>query len=126
VPLARPHLGSVACGTVFRRIEEVIEDIQYTTQTSHLAPEDMPEGPTNGPARPLEKKREEYDTSASLRNFRRIQLIRACGCRRVIEKYAVCGCTYVVHEVDACTVSGQHTVVDMVVAVGYTCPQHTK
>lgn len=45
-------------------------------------------------------------------------------CIKVIEKYAVCGCLYHVHRVDACPNYGKHAVRDVIVAVGYACPNH--
>ncbi|KAH0548194.1 hypothetical protein GP486_008089, partial [Trichoglossum hirsutum] len=70
----------IACGTIFRRIEEVIEVIQDESQIIHssdeLDPEDEREGLVNGPARPPKKrKRGEDDALTNPRKFRRIQLI---------------------------------------------------
>lgn len=78
MPFAHSHLRSDACGIVFRRIEEVIRDIQDTRQPSHSAnevdPVDLPIS-VHGPARPPRKEQEEDDVLINLRKFRRIQLI---------------------------------------------------
>ncbi len=76
----RSHLRSVICGTVFRRIEEVIEDIRDTSQASHfgdeLDPGDIPETSVNGPARPPKRQRQEVDDApTNVTKFRRIQLL---------------------------------------------------
>lgn len=80
MPFTRSHLCSIACGAIFRHIEEVIEYIPDTSQTSHssdeLGPGDVPERSVNGPARPPKKrKREEDGALINVRKFRRIQLI---------------------------------------------------
>jgi hypothetical protein len=77
MPFTRSHFWSIACGTIFHHIEE---DIQDTDQTNHLAnelyPDDMPERPNNGPAKPPKKRgREEDDALTKVQKFRQIQLI---------------------------------------------------
>ena len=95
VPFARSHLHSVACGTIFRRIEEVIEDIQDTSQASHFGDKldsgDVPERPLNSLPRALKKrKREEEDLLTNLRKFRRIQLISSIidDCVNIIDNHS--------------------------------------
>lgn len=61
---------------MYRRIEEVIGEIQDTRQPSHytgeLDPLDVAEGPVHGPP---SKKQELDDALMNLRKFRRVQLI---------------------------------------------------
>jgi hypothetical protein len=46
-------------------------------------------------------------------------------CLRVVEKFPACGCVYHVHAVDRCSYYGRHQVVDRVVWVGHSCPDHS-
>lgn len=74
------EITCIVCGIIFRRIEEVIEDIGNTSQTSHSGdefdPRDMPERSVNSPARlPRKRKPEEDDALTNLLKFRRIHLI---------------------------------------------------
>lgn len=70
---------SISCGTVFRRIEEVVEDTRDTSTQNSSSSEfgDMPEMPVHGPTRPHRKRRQEDDALTNLRKFRRIQLVDA-------------------------------------------------
>ncbi|KAK1915167.1 hypothetical protein P3342_002974 [Pyrenophora teres f. teres] len=45
-------------------------------------------------------------------------------CIRVVEKFPVCGCIYHVHSVDRCASYGRHPVVDRIIWVGASCPDH--
>lgn len=74
MPFASSHLRSNVCGITFRRIEEVLGDIQPTNSLDELDPVDMPERSGHGPARP-QRKKQEGDALINLRKFRRIQLI---------------------------------------------------
>lgn len=66
---------SIACGAVFRRIKEVIEDTRDTSICDGLDPGDMPGIPVHGPARPHRKRRQEDNALTNLQKFRRIQLV---------------------------------------------------
>jgi hypothetical protein len=45
-------------------------------------------------------------------------------CMRIVEKFPVCGCIYYTHSVDRCSYYGRHAVVEKVIWVGASCPQH--
>ncbi|EUC46322.1 hypothetical protein COCMIDRAFT_67724, partial [Bipolaris oryzae ATCC 44560] len=68
------------CGTIFRRVEEIINEIRDTSQPDYsvneLDAEDLPEQSINGPARPQKKrKRGNDDALPKVQKFRRIQLL---------------------------------------------------
>lgn len=79
--------NSIACGAVFRRIEESVEDLQGPNHGSgqtvgrishhneESEPEYVPERPISGPSRPGKRKREEDATLTNVRKFRRLQII---------------------------------------------------
>jgi hypothetical protein len=79
----RSHLRSITCGTVFRRIEEVTEDVRDDTRPETLfddvlQPWQVPEKSFSGPARPSEKRKWEDDNLlTNMQKFRRVQLITA-------------------------------------------------
>ena len=80
-------VDSVACGAIFRRIEEVdkenFEDRQVLDQDVEQAnrlPEDSSPGDelqnlVYGPSRPEKRKRERHNALTNMRKFRRIQMI---------------------------------------------------
>jgi hypothetical protein len=75
----RSYLRSITCGTVFRRIEEVIEDVRDDTRLETYSHDVLqPERSFSGPSRPSQKrKREDDNLLTNMRKFRRIQLITA-------------------------------------------------
>ncbi|KAH7122531.1 hypothetical protein B0J11DRAFT_341814 [Dendryphion nanum] len=46
-------------------------------------------------------------------------------CMQVVEKYAVCHCMYHKHSVDPCPYYGRHSVIEKIVYVGSSCPNHS-
>lgn len=76
VACASSYLRSIACGIIFRRIEEVIGDIQDTRHSiDELNPIDVSERSVYGPTRPPRNDQEEDDALRNVRKFRRVQLI---------------------------------------------------
>jgi hypothetical protein len=75
----RSHLRSITCGTVFRRIEEVTEDVRDDTRPETYSDDVLqPERSFSGPSGPSQKrKREDDNLLTNMRKFRRIQLITA-------------------------------------------------
>jgi hypothetical protein len=83
----RSHLRSITCGTVFRRIEEVTEDVRDDTRPETYSDDVLqPERSFSGPPRPSQKrKREDDDLLTNMRKFRRIQLITAADMPTKVE-----------------------------------------
>jgi hypothetical protein len=82
----RSHLRSITCGTVFRRIEEVTEEVRDDTRPETysngvLQPWRMPEKSFSGPARPSD----DDNLLTNMRKFRRIQLITAADMPTKVE-----------------------------------------
>lgn len=75
------YMCSIACGTVFRRIQELVEDTQDASlSSSELDAENLPKSLDIGTCKPPRKrKREQEDkedgTLTNIKKFRRIQLI---------------------------------------------------
>lgn len=97
------------CGTVFRRIEEDVEDTGGRRDQGSLNDEpnlrDVPQRPIDGPPRPLKRKQEE-EALADPRKFRRIQIICTGPSIRlpVVPAYECAfwflGCSYISRDAD--------------------------
>ncbi|KAJ4303651.1 hypothetical protein N0V90_002552 [Kalmusia sp. IMI 367209] len=82
------EITCIVCGAVFRRIEEVIEDIPETSSISSgdSGPEDLIEGSVNGPAKPSKIRKQEEDVVLKHRHSGVLQRLSEHDFDRVAHK----------------------------------------